>query len=319
MNRLLSINGVKKYYKRSQLFSKMKYLKAVDGVSFHLHKKETIAIVGESGCGKSTLARLIMGIEPPTEGVCSVYDNQPIDISTLTKKELSKYIQIVFQDPYSSINPRKKVWQIISEPLIVNSDMTSTQCQDTSIEMMEKVGLGEEYKNRYPHMLSGGQRQRVGIARALMLNPKMLVCDEPVSALDVSIQAQVLNLLMDLQDSMGLSYIFISHDLSVVRHIADVVIVMYLGKVVEHGKVDDVFSNPLHPYTKLLMSSSPQITKNNLKKGSVFQTELPSAFDPPSGCSFHPRCPLATDTCKTTTPELRLFKQKASCHNIISH
>ena len=319
MNRLLSINGVKKYYKRSQLFSKMKYLKAVDGVSFHLHKKETIAIVGESGCGKSTLARLIMGIEPPTEGVCSVYDNQPIDISTLTKKELSKYIQIVFQDPYSSINPRKKVWQIISEPLIVNSDMTSTQCQDTSIEMMEKVGLGEEYKNRYPHMLSGGQRQRVGIARALMLNPKMLVCDEPVSALDVSIQAQVLNLLMDLQDSMGLSYIFISHDLSVVRHIADVVIVMYLGKVVEHGKVDDVFSNPLHPYTKLLMSSSPQITKNNLKKGSVFQTELPSAFDPPSGCSFHPRCPLATDTCKTTSPELRLFKQKASCHNIISH
>ena len=194
--------------------------------------------------------------------------------------------------------------------------MPTKDCLDRSIETMELVGLGEEYRNRYPHMLSGGQRQRIGIARALILKPKILICDEPVSALDVSIQAQVLNLLMDLQDSMGLSYIFISHDLSVVKHIADVVIVMYLGKVVEHGKADDIFSNPLHPYTQLLLSSNPQIKHKNTKKRVLFQTELPSVFDPPSGCSFHPRCPLVTETCKLTEPQLRIFKQKAACHNI---
>lgn len=313
---ILSVSNVKKYYKPSRLFlSSKQSLKAVDGISFNLQKGETVAIVGESGCGKSTLARAIMGIEPMTEGKATVYEDKPIDISTLNKKELSKYIQIVFQDPYSSINPRKKVWQIISEP-ILNTGLPARNCLEKSIEMMELVGLGEEYKNRYPHMLSGGQRQRIGIARALILKPKILICDEPVSALDVSIQAQVLNLLMDLQDSMGLSYLFISHDLSVVRHIADTVIVMYLGKVVEHGKVDDIFSNPLHPYTQLLLSSNPQIKHKNTKKRMLLQTELPSVFDPPSGCSFHPRCPLATDVCKMTDPELKVYKQKAACHNI---
>ena len=291
-------------------------MKAVDDVSFELAKGETLAIVGESGCGKSTLAKVLMGVEQKTAGTYMLKECD-IDIKgNWPQNKFHRTIQMIFQDPYSSINPRKKAWQIVAEPLFVNTDLSTKECRLKAIEAFEQVGLRKESINRYPHMFSGGQRQRIGIARALVLKPEVLICDEPVSALDVSVQAQVLNLLMDIQEKMHLSLIFISHDLSVVKHISDRVLVMYLGKVAEIGSRDDVFQNPMHPYTKALLESRPQILKGKKVQPRPLKGELPSPMNPPPGCIFHLRCPKATDICKKEIPQLRQIKdQKVACHH----
>lgn len=299
MNALLQVNDIRKHYSIKKPFKPEKTVKALDGVSFNLGENQTLAVVGESGCGKSTLAKQLMGIESKTSGEIIIGDQNLQDMS---RSEIQSKIQMIFQDPYSSINPRKKAWQIIAEPLIINSELSKQECYMRACEAMEKVGLRSDLSHRYPHMFSGGQRQRIGIARALIQRPKVLICDEPVSALDVSIQAQVLNLLMELQKEFGLSYIFISHDLSVVKHIADEVMVMYLGKVVERGNYSNIFDNPQHPYTQALLSSTPHV-----KGGQKFRPltgELPSPLDPPKGCSFHKRCPFVKTECENTYPEI---------------
>ena len=297
---IIEVNNLKKHYPVTKPFKDTIFVKALDGVSFKVDKKKTLGIVGESGCGKSTLAKTLMGLEVKTEGSVD-FENK--DIFSLESKEFRKAIQMIFQDPYSSLNPRKKAWQLISEPLMINEDLSKQDCFNRAVKLMEKVGLRREMAERYPHMFSGGQRQRLGIARALALHPKVLICDEPVSALDVSIQAQVLNLLMELQEEMELTYLFISHDLHVVNHISDEILVMYLGKVVEYGKRERVFDNPLHPYTKALIASSPSINANK-KEHDPISGELPSPLNPPKGCAFHKRCPIATEKCAIETPIL---------------
>jgi dipeptide transport system ATP-binding protein len=240
------------------MFSKPRVLKAVKGVSFDVERGSTLAIVGESGCGKSTLARILTMIDPQTSGSIEI-DGLPIDIArTGISREMRRKVQIVFQNPYGSLNPRQKIGHVLEEPLLLNTDMSAAERRDAALSMLEKVGLKPEHYGRYPHMFSGGQRQRVAIARAIMLKPKLLVLDEPVSALDLSVQAQILNLLKDLQDEMGLTYVFISHDLSVVRYLADKVMVMYYGEVVEYGTRDEVFGNPQHEYTRTLFSATPK-------------------------------------------------------------
>ena len=311
---IIKVQNLKKHYDIKGIFGTTGIVKAVDGLTFDLLPGETLAVVGESGCGKSTLAKVLMNIEKATAGEFEI-DNK--NGFVLTAKELQSHIQMIFQDPMGSLNPRKKAWQIISEPLLINSKLTKTKCRDRAIEMMAKVGLRVELVDRYPHMFSGGQRQRIGIARALINHPKILICDEPVSALDVSIQAQILNLLMDLQDNLGLSYIFISHDLSVVKHIADKILVMYLGKIVEFGNTHNVITEPKHPYTKALIQSTPEVGVRNLIEMTPLSGELPSPLNPPSGCHFHQRCPLATDRCKTEIPILTgKFGRQVSCYNI---
>lgn len=311
---LLKAKGLKKYYQIKGLFSVKGIVKAVDDVSFDLKKGETLAIVGESGCGKSTLAKLLMMIEPRTSGTYHICHKE---VSNWKKKDFYQIIQMIFQDPYSSINPRKKAWQIIAEPLFVNTKFSRHECYLRALEALKQVGLRAEYANRYPHMFSGGQRQRIGIARALVLKPKVLICDEPVSALDVSVQAQVLNLLMDLQDKMHLSFLFISHDLSVVKHISDRILVMYLGKIAEIGNQNDIFQNPLHPYTQALLESRPQVLKGKKVRTRPLTGELPSPMNPPSGCTFHLRCPMATDICQKKIPVLRKFgDQQVACHHV---
>ena len=259
--------------------------------------------MGESGCGKSTLARLLTLIEQPTAGQLTL---DGIDLAAANKKEvarqLRKTVQMVFQDPFGSLNPRQKVGDILQEPLLINTNLNSGERREQVLAMMRRVGLRDEHIHRYPHMFSGGQRQRIAIARALILKPKVVVLDEPVSALDVSIQAQVLNLLIELQQELGLAYVFISHDLSVVRHIADQVLVMYLGKPVEQGPSQVVFDSPQHPYTQALLSATPQANTNRNRQRIKLTGELPSPLDPPSGCSFHPRCQNAMPQCKTTAP-----------------
>jgi dipeptide transport system ATP-binding protein len=256
MNSFLRATDLTKYYRTKRGFQDAVLVKAVDGVSFEIQKGRTLGIVGESGSGKSTLGRLVMQIEPPTSGTIEI-DGK--NVKAIANRDYRKRVQMIFQDPYGSLNPRKKAGALISEPLRINTDLSKAECHERAIEMMKKVGLRAEYANRYPHMFSGGQRQRIGIARALILHPEIVVCDEPVSALDVSIQAQVINLLMELQDSMGLTYIFISHDLDVVRHIADDVLVMNLGKAVEFGNREKIFSQPEHPYTQTLLAATPRI------------------------------------------------------------
>lgn len=312
MKNIIEVNNLKKHYKVSNNFSEDKFVKALDGVSFSIPSKMTLGIVGESGCGKSTLAKTLMGLEHITDGDI-VYNGKKSN--SLTKSELFQTIQMIFQDPYSSLNPRKKAWQLIAEPLFINTNLSKQECFEKATAMMSKVGLRPELANRYPHMFSGGQRQRIGIARALILNPKILICDEPVSALDVSIQAQVINLLIELQDSLDLTYIFISHDLGVVNHLSDYMLVMYLGKIVEYGPRDKVFNNPKHPYTKALIASSPSIT-GGIEHNPI-EGELPSPLNPPSGCAFHKRCPIATEKCKSETPELReLESRQVACFQI---
>lgn len=298
---LLEIKNIKKHYDIKGTFGGGGTVKALDGISFNANAKKTLGIVGESGCGKSTLAKQLMRLEDPTEGTIHLEGR---DILSFERSEYQSKIQMIFQDPYSSINPRKKAWQIIAEPLLINSNLSKEECRTRACDMMRTVGLRPELANRYPHMFSGGQRQRIGIARALVQNPEIVICDEPVSALDVSIQAQVLNLLMKLQDDMGLTYLFISHDLSVVKHISDEILVMYLGKIVEYGARDEVFLNPKHPYTKALMNASPSLDLEHLGKHVPLQGELPSPLNPPPGCAFHKRCPVATEQCKSVEPTL---------------
>ncbi len=280
-------------------------VRAVDGVSFTLSAGETLAVVGESGCGKSTLARVVTMIDPPTGGSL-VIDGADVALADRqTRRKLRGEVQIVFQDPYGSLNPRQKVGTTIEEPLRINRPgMSAAGRRDAARHMMARVGLRPEHYNRYPHMFSGGQRQRIAIARALVLHPRILVLDEPVSALDLSVQAQVLNILADLQVEFGLSYLFISHDLSVVRHMADRVIVMYLGRPAEDGPRDAIFDRPRHPYTRALLSATPVADPTRKKERIRLEGELPSPINPPSGCAFHPRCPLAFERCVRERPEL---------------
>ncbi|MEZ5935064.1 MAG: dipeptide ABC transporter ATP-binding protein [Alphaproteobacteria bacterium] len=289
-------------------------LQALREASFSMLPGKTLAVVGESGCGKSTLARLVTMIEPATAGSLTL---EGVDLATASdeqRRHLRKAVQIVFQDPYGSLNPRKKISAILEEPLVVNTGMSAAERRDAVADMMAKVGLRPELAGRYPHMFSGGQRQRIAVARALMLRPKILVLDEPVSALDVSIQAQVLNLLIELQETFELAYLFISHDLSVVRHVADEVMVMYLGRPVEQGPRDDLFSRPLHPYTQALQASSPSTDPTRRSKRLAIKGELPSPLNPPKGCAFHPRCPFANDRCANETPKLQPFEGSAHLH-----
>jgi dipeptide transport system ATP-binding protein len=303
-----------RHYRISRgLFAEPAILKAVDGVSFTIEPGRTLAVVGESGCGKSTLARMVTLIEPPTSGSLRLIGRDAVSPKPEDRQPLRRAVQIVFQNPYGSLNPRKKVGSILEEPLVINTKLTTAERRDQVREMMAKVGLRPEHYHRYPHMFSGGQRQRIAIARALMLRPKLVVADEPVSALDVSIQAQVLNLLRDLQVELGLSYLFISHDLSVVRLVSDEVMVMYLGRPIEQGDKNRIFERPLHPYTRALLASTPSVEKK--RERMVLKGELPSPLNPPAGCAFHTRCPFAKERCSSERPAPRpVAGRDVACH-----
>ena len=307
---------LKRHYElKKGAFSQKATVRALDGVSFTLEAGRTLAVVGESGCGKSTLARLVTMIEKPTDGQLLIEGNDVAHSDRAHLKTLRRAVQIIFQDPYGSLNPRRKVGAIIAEPLIINSPLKPDEREAAVRAMMARVGMRPEFYDRYPHMFSGGQRQRIAIARALVLNPRIVVADEPVSALDVSVQAQVLNLLMDLQREFKLAYLFISHDLSVVRHIANDVMVMYLGRTVEHGSRDRIFNDPKHPYTRALLSSTPSTDPRQKRQRLPVMGELPSPLNPPPGCHFHRRCPFAIDRCKVEYPELREVEGRlVACH-----
>ena len=301
---LVEVQGLKKWFpvKKSLLGGETKYVKAVDDVSFCVYRGETLGLVGESGCGKSTLARSILRLIEPTAGSV-LYKGE--DITKKNKremKEMRKHMQIVFQDPYGSLHPKMRIGQIIEAPLVIAQYGKKQARRERVEELIELVDLKKEYLDRYPHEFSGGQRQRIVIARTFATNPDFIICDEPVSALDVSVRSQILNLLRDLQEKLGLTYLFISHDLSVVEHICDRIIVMYLGKVVELAEANELFSNPLHPYTKALLSAVPQVYEEHRKERITLQGDVPSPANPPAGCRFHTRCPNATERCKTQVP-----------------
>jgi dipeptide transport system ATP-binding protein len=316
MTTVLTAENLARHYEVSRgAFSAKAVLKALDGASFSLAKGKTLAVVGESGCGKSTLARLVTMIERPTSGSLKIGGQEIAGAAPAVLAGLRSKVQIVFQNPYGSLNPRQKIGHALEEPLLVNTALPPGERTERARAMMKSVGLRPEHYDRYPHMFSGGQRQRIAIARALMLDPEILVLDEPVSALDVSIQAQVLNLLADLQDKLQLAYLFISHDLSVVRHIANDVMVMYLGRAVEHGTRDAIFADPQHPYTRALLSATPSPDPARRKERIVLKGELPSPLSPPKGCAFNPRCPLAFDRCRAERPELEPASGRlAACH-----
>ncbi|MFO1089268.1 MAG: dipeptide ABC transporter ATP-binding protein [Hyphomicrobiales bacterium] len=315
---VLTATGLKRTYEVSRgPFSPPATLKALDGASFTLARGKTLAVVGESGCGKSTLARLVAMIEKPTEGSLVITGEEVTTASAETLRKLRPTVQIVFQNPYGSLNPRQRIGSTLEEPLLVNTKLSAAERRERAEAMMREVGLRPEHYDRYPHMFSGGQRQRIAIARALMLNPAILVLDEPVSALDVSIQAQVLNLLADLQAKHSLAYLFISHGLSVVKHIADEVMVMYLGKPVEQGPAAAIFAEPQHPYTRALLSATPVADPTRRKERIVLKGELPSPLSPPEGCTFNPRCPLAFDLCRKEYPPLEEAKGRlVACHAV---
>ena len=315
---VLTAHGLKRTYEVSRgAFSGPATLKALDGASFTLSRGRTLAVVGESGCGKSTLARLVAMIEKPTSGSLVIAGEEVTTASADSLRRLRPTVQMVFQNPYGSLNPRQRIGAALEEPLLVNTRAAAAERRARAEAMMREVGLRPEHYDRYPHMFSGGQRQRIAIARALMLNPAILVLDEPVSALDVSIQAQVLNLLGELQERHRLAYLFISHGLSVVRHIADEVMVMYLGKPVEQGPAAEVFANPRHPYTRALLSATPVADPEHRKERIVLKGELPSPLDPPPGCAFNPRCPLAFARCRVETPALLpAGNVTAACHAV---
>ncbi len=317
---LLQVKSLTKNYRVGGFLEPHKVVRALSDVTLDVAQSETLAVVGESGCGKSTLAKVLMGLEPKSSGEV-FFEGQSLE--SLSRSELCRQVQMIFQDPYSSLNPRKRIRQIIAEPLIVNSKVKGSELDGIVEETAKRVGLRSDYLNRFPHMFSGGQRQRVGIARALVLRPKLLICDEPVSALDVSVQSQVLNLLNDLQSELKLSYVFISHDLGIVRYLADRVAVMYLGRVVELGETEQIFSNPQHPYTQLLLSSTPIFKGKKRVEEKILATpefkgiELPSPLNIPSGCAFHTRCPMATERCSRERPELREVQgRNVACHNV---
>jgi len=278
-------------------------LKAVDGVSFTINRGETLALVGESGCGKSTMARLLVGLYPLTRGEVLIDGRSIAELHGPQGKDLRRRLQMIFQDPYASLNPRWRVGRIIAEPLKAHTNMTPKEQEQRVDELLLQVGLDPADKQRYPHQFSGGQRQRISIARALAVRPEFLVCDEPTSALDVSVQAQVLNIMKDLQRQLGLTYLFISHNLAVVHHVADRVGVMYLGRIVEIAPRDELFAHPRHPYTRMLISAIPDMEGHGKSRTPV-AGEVPNPLQPPSGCTFHPRCPLARDICKQQSPKL---------------
>ena len=311
-NVLLEAKNVVKYFpiKGGVLLKEIASVKAVDDVSLSIKEGETVGLVGESGCGKTTFGRAILRLEEPTSGDVFFEGQNILKADKKQMQALRENMQIIFQDPYSSLNPRKTVSHIIGEPLLVHGMKSRKQRQQRVLELLRVVGLRKEHMRRYPHQFSGGQRQRIGVARALALNPKLIVCDEAVSALDVSIQAQVINLLKDLQDEFGLTYLFISHDLSVVEHVSDRVGVMYLGKIVEIASSKMLYKNPLHPYTQALLSAVP-IPDPSLQRANriILKGDVPSPIDPPPGCSFHPRCLYARDTCRQSEPPLKEINQ----------
>jgi len=306
-NIILEVKNLKKYFPvTAGIFSRVvANVKAVDNVSFYLNEGETLGVVGESGCGKTTVGRSVLRLIEPTEGEINFKGK---DVMKLKGEELRKFrrnMQIIFQDPYSSLNPRKTVMDIVGESLTVHGIAKGKEKEDKVAELLEKVGLSPKYINRYPHEFSGGQRQRIGIARAIALNPSFIVCDEPVSALDVSVQAQVINLLIDLREQLDLSYLFIAHGLSVVKHISNRIMVMYLGKMVESATSEELFKNPLHPYTKALLSANPVPDPKQKSKRIILQGDVPSPLNPPPGCPFHPRCPQVMPKCSSEAPPLR--------------
>lgn len=294
-------------------------VRAVDNVSFTIKRGETLGLVGESGSGKTTTSRLLMRLLDATDGEVIFNERNVFDLSDDGIKDFRRNVQIVFQDPFSSLDPRMTAEKIVSEPLITCTSLTKAQRKARVAELLTLVGLPPEYADRLPHQFSGGQRQRIGIARALALNPQFLICDEPVSALDLSVQAQIINLLQDLQRDLGLTMLFVAHDLHVVRHISDRVGVMYLGRLVEIGDTDQLFDRPRHPYTELLLRSSPSFIENTATSNAddLQDVEMPSPLDPPKGCHFHPRCPLATDICRSEVPKWRKIEEdrRVLCHH----
>jgi dipeptide transport system ATP-binding protein len=314
---LMQARGITRHYEvGGGLFAKAGTVKAVDGVSFELREGRTLAIVGESGSGKSTLARVATLLEAPSGGELLIDGRPTAGAGAAERQQLRLSVQMVFQNPYGSLNPRKTVGSILEEPLIINRRGDGRARDQAVRQMMQKVGLRPDHHGRYPHIFSGGQRQRIAIARALMLNPRVVTADEPVSALDVSIQAQVLNLMMDLQDEFRLAYLFISHDLSVVRHIAHEVMVLYCGRPAEFGPKETIFSHPRHPYTRVLLAATPSVDPAHRQSGIAVKGELPSPLNPPLGCAFASRCPYATDVCTAERPELRqVGGHLAACHH----
>ncbi len=320
--RLLEINNLRKYFpiKQGLLRREIGNIRAVDDVSFYINEGETLGLVGESGCGKTTTARCILRAIDPTSGEILFRSEEggTVDVAAAPRtqlRSLRQEMQMIFQDPFSSLNPRMTLMDIVGEPLIITG-VAKSEREDRVAELLSMVGLRPEFMRRFPHAFSGGQRQRIGIARALALNPRLIVADEPVSALDVSVQAQVLNLMMDLQSELGLTYLFVAHDLSVVKHISDRIAVMYVGKLVEMAPTDGLFDSPKHPYTAALLSSVPEPDPRVRRDRVVLQGEVANPANPPSGCYFNPRCEYATDICRSETPQLREIApgHYASCH-----
>ena len=315
---LLEARDLARHYRVSQGWFKPKAsVKALNGVSFTLQRRQTLAVVGESGCGKSTLARQLTLIEPPSSGALLLQGVDAAVADPAQLKTLRQQVQMVFQNPYASLNPRASIETTLGEPLLINTRLTKAERRERIEALLALVGLRSEHLRRYPHMFSGGQRQRIAIARAMIMNPAIVVADEPVSALDVSIQAQILNLFMDLQDEFGCSYVFISHNLSVVEHMADDLMVMYLGAAVEYGSKKQIFTRPLHPYTRALISATPALRPADRRERIRIIGELPSPLNPPSGCAFHKRCPLAVPRCAIETPMLQMIDQRqVACHQV---
>ena len=315
---LLEARDLARHYRVSQGWFKPKAsVKALNGVSFTLQRRQTLAVVGESGCGKSTLARQLTLIEPPSSGALLLQGVDAAVADPAQLKALRQQVQMVFQNPYASLNPRASIETTLGEPLLINTRLTKAERRERIEALLALVGLRSEHLRRYPHMFAGGQRQRIAIARAMIMNPAIVVADEPVSALDVSIQAQILNLFMDLQDEFGCSYVFISHNLSVVEHMADDLMVMYLGAAVEYGSKKQIFARPLHPYTRALISATPALRPADRRERIRIIGELPSPLNPPSGCAFHKRCPLAVPRCAVETPMLRMIDQRqVACHQV---
>jgi oligopeptide transport system ATP-binding protein len=317
---VLDVQGLKKHFLMTGSFGRLGgvkgTVKAVNNVSFKIKQNETYGLVGESGCGKSTLSRTILKLIDASAGKVMYGDRNILELSGNELREVRKNLQMVFQDPYTSLNPRQRIGQIVEEPLVIHSIGSKRERVEMVMDILKKVGMQMDHYYRFPHELSGGQRQRIGLARALVVNPKILILDEPVSALDVSIQSQIINLLEEIQEEFNLSYLFIAHDMSVVRHISDRIGVMYLGNIVEEGPTNSLFTEPLHPYTKALLSAVPVPNPEYQRERIMLKGEIPSPFNPPSGCVFHTRCPHAEEICKTKVP---VKKEYSSNHFVACH